>query len=121
MDIWRKEYTLRRYGIQENYKGYSTINAYTDSKVLLNVQTISNNSSPTEQGLRTTMRLKTFGAFPITTADQTNGTKPDMLYFGGRWYECVSSVFFEHTPLSHYESEFVSVSEAIESPNVPNN
>lgn len=119
MDIWRKNYILRRHEKQEFYRGYAASSGYADYVVLLNVQTESNSATPTEQGIRRTQRIKTYGAFPVTTADQTEGVKGDMLYFNGKWYECVASVHYEHTPLAHYESEFVSVSEAIEPPTVP--
>ena len=44
--------------------------------------------------------------------DSTENVWPmvrDWLYYHGRWYECKSCQLWDHTILSHYESEFVVV------------
>ena len=119
MELWRKKYTLRRFNPQVLVKGYAVDGGYTDMEVSLDVQTNSNASDLPPMGHRETQVIRAFGTFPIKIADTTNGVKADMLYFNGKWFECTSCVFWEHTPLSHYESQFISVTEGVESPEAP--
>lgn len=112
MNIWKKKYTLRRYNPQKSRKGYFTRN-YTDTTVMLNVQPVSDQTEVTTEGKRCPKMIKSYGTFPIRTEDVKRGIQADRLFFNGAWYQCESSVFWEHTPLSHYRSEFALVSEAI--------
>ncbi len=115
MNIWRKGYVMRRYSQQKNRNGYAT-RGYTDTTVLLNVQTITETQTSTSaDGKRSVKRIKSYGSFPFRVEDVRNGIQADRLFFAGAWFECESSVFWEHTPLSHYRSQFVRVSEAIDS------
>lgn len=114
MKLWRIGYTMRRYNKQKNRKGYTT-RGYTDTTVQLNVQTITDTqTSVTAEGKRKSARIKSYGSFPFRVNDVKNGIQADRLFFNGNWYECESSVFWEHTPLSHYRSQFVLVSEAVD-------
>lgn len=114
MNIWKKDYVMRRYNQQKNRKGYAT-RGYTDTTVRLNVQTITETqTSVTVDGKRSVKRIKSYGSFPFRVEDVKNGIQADRLFFAGAWFECESSVFWEHTPLSHYRSQFVRVSEAID-------
>lgn len=63
------------------------------------------------EGERRTKHLKAYGDDILTTADQSTGRRGDWLFYYGRWYECVSSQIWDHTPLSHCESEFVEIAE----------
>ena len=119
MELWRKPYTLRRFNPQTYTNGYAVDNGYTDSIVKLDVQTNSNGNSLEPSGQRDTQVIRAFGDFPIKAADTTAGTKGDMLWFNGKWFECTSCVFWEHTPLSHYDSQFISVTEGVEAPEPP--
>ena len=112
MNIWKKPYTMRRFNAQTiGTKGYATT-GYADSTVNLNVQPLSNDELEViPEGSRSLRRIKCFGDFPFATANQETGVQADMLYFSGRWYECEMSVFWEHTPLSHYRSQFVQTPE----------
>ena len=112
--MWKKSYVLRRYSAQKNRKGYFA-RGYTDTTVMLNVQTVSASASVTKEGKRPTKSIRAFGSFPIKAADLKTATQGDRLYFEGEWYECTSCVHREHTPLNHYRSEFTLVSEAISS------
>lgn len=115
MKLWRKDYTMRRYGQQSFCNGYAS-RGFTDSVVKLNVQTIgSTQTTVTPEGKRSTRRIKSYGSFPFRVEDVPNGIQADRLFFNGEWYACESSVLWEHTPLSHYRSEFVKVSEALAS------
>lgn len=113
MKLWRKEYTLRTFGVQKTKKGYASTKEYTDTVVKLDVQPDTGTQLQVlAEGERRTMRLYTFGDFPIKTADQKTGIRADMLFYAGRWYECVSSVLHSNTPLAHYKSAFLSVPES---------
>lgn len=110
--IWKRPYTLRRYKKQKNRRGYFG-RGYTETTVMLNVQTVNANAVVTKEGKRPTKSIKAFGSFPIKAADVKTATQGDRLFFEGEWYECTSCVHKEHTPLTHYLSQFTLVSEAI--------
>ena len=110
-DIWKKQYTLRRYKPQKNRRGYFT-RGYTETTVMLNVQTTRSDATVTKEGKRNTKMIKAFGTFPIKAADTKSATQGDRLFFEGEWYECTSCVHKEHTPLNYYMSLFTLVSEA---------
>ena len=108
MNIWKLKYTLRRYNPQKRKRGYTT-RSHTDMMVRLNVQPISAQT----EGKRVPKRIKAFGTFPIRTEDVKAGIQADRLFYQGAWYQCESSLYWEHTPLAHYETEFTLVSEAV--------
>ena len=110
--IWKKQYVLRRYKKQKNKKGYYS-RGYTETTVMLDVQTVNASATLTAEGKRPTKAIRAFGTFPIKAADIKSGTQGDRLFFEGEWYECTSCVHREHTPLTHYRSEFTLVSEAV--------
>ena len=113
MNIWKKLYTLRRYTEQKNNKGYFS-QGHRDIVVSLDVQPITGTQTQvTVNGKRMSTNIKAYGSFPIQVEDAKKGTKADWLFFDGAWYECNSCVHWEHTPLAHYRSQFVLVSEAI--------
>ncbi len=105
--IFRRPYTVRRHGKQTMVNGYA-VSGNTDLTFKLNVQPLS----PDEllalpEGERSVARVKTFGADELIPADEHSGTPGDLLFFSRKWYECKSCVSWLHTPLKHYEAEFV--------------
>lgn len=105
--IFRKPYTLRRHGEQTVKRGYASA-PYSDIITRLNVQPQTPDSfEGREEGDTTVKHLKTWGRDRLTSADEINGIPGDLLYYQGGWYECKSSVMWEHTPLAHYQSDFV--------------
>ncbi len=112
MNIWKLKYTLRRYNPQKRKKGYTT-RSHTDTTVYLNVQPIDGKTEVTAEGKRCPKHIKSFGTFPIRTENVKLGIQADRLFYDGAWYQCTQSVYWEHTPLAHYESEFALVSEAV--------
>lgn len=107
IDIFRRPYTVRRHGRQTMVNGYA-VSGSTDHIFKLNVQPLSSDELlALPEGDRSVARVKTFGADQLFPADEHSGTAGDLLYFSGRWYECKSCVSWLHTPLKHYEAEFV--------------
>ncbi|GHU97424.1 hypothetical protein FACS1894208_12750 [Clostridia bacterium] len=105
--IFRRPYTIRRHGKQQIVNGHA-VSGDADITVKLNVQPLSADELlALPEGERTIARVKTFGADALKSADEHSGTPGDLLYFSGRWYECKSCVHWLHTPLKHYEAEFV--------------
>jgi hypothetical protein len=45
--------------------------------------------------------------YTVRRSGEHGGRPGDLLYYGGQWYECKTCVHWLHTPLAHYESEFV--------------
>ena len=70
------------------------------------------------EGENTVKRMKAFGDLVFHTADRSAGRRADWLFYQGRmdpeghWYECVSSLGWDHTMVGHCRSEFVQVSAA---------
>ena len=109
MRIFRRLYTVRKYGKQEIIDGYPTA-PYTDVKTWLDVQPLSSEElQALPEGQRSVMRKKAIGKDRLTSADEHEGIPGDRLFYHGLWYECTSSVMWDHTPLGHYHSEFVVI------------
>ena len=103
---FRKPYTVRKYGKQEIIDGYPRA-PYTDVKLRLNVQPLSaDDLQALPEGQRMVKRVKAFGAARLASADEYEGVPGDRLYYQGLWWDCVSSVMWEHTALRHFRSEF---------------
>jgi hypothetical protein len=107
ISIFRHPYTIRRRGKQQIVNGYAAYRN-TEFTVRLNIQPFSANElQALPEGERTIKRVKAYGADALISADEQNQAPGDLLYYGGAWYECTSCVHWLHTPLAHYESEFV--------------
>jgi hypothetical protein len=116
MNIFRKLYTLRRFGEQTIADGHASA-PHTDISVMLNVQPLNSDELQTlSEGERVVKRIKAFGDRQVSTANQYTGTPGDWLFYSGHWYECVSSVRWDHTMLAHYRSEFVLAPEGVDPP-----
>jgi len=114
--MFRREFTIRRFGADTVVDGYSHT-TYEDIITRLNVQPLSADELlALPEGERRTKRLKAYGDMILTTADQSTGRRGDWLLYAGHWYECKSSVYWDHTILSHCKSEFVEVAEAETAP-----
>jgi hypothetical protein len=106
--IFRKPYIVRRFGTQQIVNGYAVPNGYTDRAVKINVQPLSKNDLlALPEGKRTVKRIKSYGANAFISADEQTKTNGDLLYYDNEWYECKTCVHWLHTPLAHYEAEFV--------------
>ena len=106
--LFKKPYVIRTYEKQDIEEGYDLPSIYADSTARLNVQPLSSDElMALPEGERTVKRVKSFGADKLISADEYSGTPGNSLYYNGHWYECKSSVMWDHTMLSHYRSEFV--------------
>lgn len=120
MNIFKKKYTLRTYSRQVTKKGYAVLASYRDRTVMLDVQpTVAIDLKNLPEGDRAGKSIKSYGDFPVQTADVQQGYRADRLFYAGEWYECVSSSYYEHTPLCHWKSLYVKVSEADDSDGEP--
>lgn len=105
--LFKKRYTLRRFGEQTVADGYASAPS-SEISVRLNVQPLSSDDlQALPEGDRAAKRVKSFGPERLTAADEQRGTPGDWLFYKRRWYECVSSLEWDHTLLSHFQSEFV--------------
>jgi hypothetical protein len=118
LGIFRRAFVIRRFGEESIIDGYG-VAPYADELTSLNVQPLSKDElQALPEGERRVKRMKAFGDLVFTTADQSTGRRGDWLFYQGRmdpeghWYECVSSLGWDHTMLGHCRSEFVLVSEA---------
>ncbi len=112
MNIWRKQYTLRRYNGQTYVNGYP-VASYTERTTLLDVQPDMNAATIDIDGKRRVQRLTSYGDDPIITASVETGQRADRLFFEGEWFECDSSMWYEHTPIAHYTATWIRVPEGV--------
>jgi len=109
INIFRKPYAVRRFGVQNIVGGYPEA-GYSDFKAFLNVQPLSNHDLQSlPEGERTVKRIKSYGADMLQSSDENTGVSGDRLYYRGYWYECKSSAPWGYNlfSLSHFESMFV--------------
>jgi hypothetical protein len=105
--LFKHPYTLRRYGPQTLTDGYPSA-PFADQTAWLDVQPLSPDELLTvPEGARTVKRIKSFGPDKFISADEYTGRPGDHLFYQGLWYECLSSVMWDHTIISHYRSEFI--------------
>lgn len=110
--FFKSSYTIRRFNSKdaEIIDGYSHTFYEDIDGVILNVQPDGqDNVQANEEGERRSRKLKTYGDFQLTSSDQATGRRGDWLLYKGSWYECVSAVIWEHTPLAHCRGEFVEI------------
>lgn len=105
--LFKKPYTIRRHTEQTIVNGYASA-PYSDFITRLNVQPLTPDElAALPEGDRTVMRKKSYGPDKLISADEFEGVPGDRLFYNGHWYECKSSVMWDHTILSHYRSDFV--------------
>ena len=107
IQLFKKPYVIRHYEAQTvNADGYASA-PYTDTAAMLNVQPLSpDDLMALPEGDRTVKRVKAIGKDRLASADEFTGTPGDRLFYQGYWYECKSSVMWDHTALGHYRSDF---------------
>jgi len=114
--LFKKTYIVKKFGQQNIDGGYQSY-THTEIPVKLNVQPLSvNDLQALPEGSRTVKRVKSYGPDKLTSVDDMNNIPGDWLFYNGYWYECKSSVVWDHTPLSHYRSEFVILPENKQEP-----
>ena len=107
LSIFRKPYTVRQHSEQTVKRGYASA-PYADIIARLDVQPQAPDSfEGREEGDVSVKHLKAWGNKKLTAADEIAGIPGDCLYYQGAWYECKSCVNWKHTPLAHYQSDFV--------------
>lgn len=78
--------------------------------VSLNVHPLSTDQiKALPEGERKLKRIEAQGTDTLVVADEATGTKGDLLYYMGDWYECVSAQIWDHTILNHTNYQFVLV------------
>lgn len=109
VNMFRKQYIVRRYGEQTIVNGYPH-SSHNDIKMLLNVQ----NLTPDElqalpEGERSVKHIKTYGPSMLQPSDENTSITGDRLYYHDYWYKCKSSNQWEYNlfSLAHFESVFV--------------
>lgn len=114
--LFKRTYTVRKHKPQKITRGHAS-SPFTDVTTRLNVQPLSpDEMMALPEGERTVKRVKSFGADALTSADEFSGTPGDRLFYNGCWFECKSSVLWDHTMLKHYRSEFVICKEQDDPP-----
>jgi hypothetical protein len=119
LGLFKKPYTIRHYEAQTLINGYASA-PYTDTTQRLNVQPLTPDElMALPEGDRTVKRIKTFGKLRLASADEFEGIPGDRLFYNGRWFECTSSVMWDHTFLAHYRSDFTILPQKEQMPDPP--
>lgn len=106
MDIFKKEYVLRRFEPQEVTQGYPC-SPYSDSMVKLNVQPLSTKElMALPEGMRGAKRITAIGG-DLNTVNELLGVLGDRLFYKGNWYECESAQDWDNTPAGQRVSTLV--------------
>lgn len=109
--FFKHDYVARRLKEDVYSGGYAAPGGHEDFVVTLNVQPLSSDElQALPEGERTIKRIKAIGVNQFNPTDEETGTQGDRLYYEEKWYECKSCQLWDHTILSHYESEFVEMS-----------
>ena len=106
MRFFKHPYLLRRYGKPDIIQGYASI-PYQDHLFFLDIQTLKNEVSITEDGATSVQQIKVFCESEILTENKTRQQKAARIWFQNKWFECRSSRLSENTPLRHWTAVFV--------------
>lgn len=108
--LFNRKYPLRRFREPHEVRGYM-VSGYDDTVVSIHVHPSGGDQVSDRDGAGESVarRLEGHGEVEIRISDRDTGTKADMLYFNGRWYECVSCELWFHTILTHYNYRFALV------------
>lgn len=108
--LFNRGYTLRRFKEPREIRGYM-VSDFEDLSVNIHVHPSGGDQVTDRDGAGETLhrRLEGHGEVEIKISDREAGTKADMLYFDGKWYECVSCERWFHTILTHYNYRFALV------------
>lgn len=110
LNIFKKQYTLRRFGETKLVKGRSRA-SYSDCMVMLNVQPLSMPElTALPEGIQRAKNIKAIGKVLIRTADENTGILADRLYYRGEWYECTGVDIWGNTPVGQTEAVFGLIS-----------
>lgn len=105
MVFFRKPYTLRHFGEAETVRGRERYK-FEESIVHADIQTSTRNNTMDTEGATLTSRIQVWTDEQITPTDQECGQLGDWIYYSGRWFQCISSLFAGNTLISHWVSEF---------------
>ena len=107
--LFNRLYWIRRFGKQRNVKGY-LVSDHKDFGASLHIHVSGTDQmQPNPEGQRKMKRLEGHGMEDLVAADEKTNRKGDLLWYRGDWYECVSSMLYDHTILCHYNYQFVLV------------
>ena len=107
--LFKRPYTVRKHGAQVITRGYPSA-PHTDVILRLNVQPVAPNRFDAQpEGDRTVKHLKSWGREQLASANEYTSVPGDLLFYRGIWYECKSSVQWDHTLLRHFQSDFVAL------------
>ena len=106
LGLWKRKHLLRRFKDPE-IRGGHVFEGYEDIYFRADFQTTERTTSTGLDGDYSTQRLKVFSDMEIHVADDRNGTRGDMVWHQGKWFECKSSRLSENTFLKHWTSTFV--------------
>lgn len=97
--IFNRDYLMRRYEAD----GVT----YSEKHINIHLHEDEHGSGQWPETQGTVRTIAGHGMEALREADLEAGTKGDRVFFCGRWYECVSSVLYDRTVLSHYNYRFV--------------
>lgn len=110
--LFNRTYRVRRFDPEIDINGYSYA-PFNDISVSIHVHPAGGDNVSDHDGAGETVarHLQGHGEVPLKIADRNAGTRADLLYFYGHWYECISCEYWFHTLMGHYNYRFTLVPE----------
>lgn len=108
MNIFKRLYTVRRYG-EIDWKKDQPTAPYTDAKMMLDVQAKTRTNQDDPAGRVVTGKLTVYSDVELHPAESDEQTSGDRLLYMGKWYVCRSCVYWGNTILRHWIAEFEAV------------
>lgn len=105
MVFFRNPYVLRHFGDTENVRGREKYR-FDERVIEADIQTSTRNNTMNTEGANLTSRIKVWTDEQLTPTDEDSGQLGDWIYYSGRWFQCISSLFAGNTLISHWVSEF---------------
>lgn len=105
MVFFRNPYVLRHFGDAEIVRGREKY-TFEEDIIQADIQTSTRNNTMDIEGADLTSRIKMWTDEQITPTDEDSGQLGDWIYYSGRWFQCISSLFAGNTLISHWVSEF---------------
>lgn len=110
MNLFKKEYVLRKFSEQKIVNGLSQ-SSYKDQIIKLDIQPLSADElMALSEGDRAVKRIKGIGKAEIHTVDDYKGIPADRIFYKGCWYECEGSDIRDNTRIGQTSATFVVAS-----------
>ncbi len=108
MNIFKRPYTVRRYG-KVDWDDENLTEEYSDMQLMLDVQAKTRTNGDALEGQSVQAKLTVYSDVELFPAEPGQQSSGDRLFYMGHWYICKSAVYWGNTMLKHWIAEFEGV------------